>query len=906
MKSLFTFGIVKKRSEKISLKQPVHPILREIKIDYGKLFSSLAKCGKDVVLQDWPKVVAGLLGGGESVKLITDVGELAHLLIERSLIRALVEVVGETNFRSLFGENRPASPGVIRNVLSASSTSIDRSFFERPIDLDVVKEVRGHLKEWLTHLGVTEASASTIAKRFPSYFQLALVDEWRKNASHYDPILIALESPFAKAGDRELGWRNYNAYLQQQINRSVFDESFSLQQIYIPLNAYYVDTIKESSSDLALLEENDCRKRFVVSLHDELTSWVANPNKDDLLRVISGGPGSGKSTFARVFAAAVSSEGLARVLFVELHKIDASKDLPSEIARYVEDEGILSANPLDADDPEDNLIIILDGLDELSVQGRGAAENARAFVREVERTLRRKNEVKVRVRVLLSGRELIIQENESEFRGNRQTLNLLSYFRDEDMKRSNVEDPMGLLEKDLRQDWWRNYGDLTGDDTISGMPASLNRGGLREVTAQPLLNYLVALSYTRGRVNFDKAVNLNIVYADLVEAVYERGYDKNRRHVSVSHLTLDEFQRVLEEVALAAWHGDGRTTTVREINEHCVASNLQALLDKFEEGASAGVTRLLAAFFFRQHGERVSTGDRTFVFTHKSFGEFLAACRIVRAVERIIKQDRLREDSIEDGWGEKDSLYHWASVCGPAACTEYIRNFILGEFKRRSELSEKGFVSLRKIFICMLLHGIPMEKLNLKTFSQSLFQSRNAEETLLVALNAACISVSRVAYIDLPDTKLTAFGGWFRRIQGQRHGAKPCLAAKCLSYMGLKNFVLDVSDFYGADLSYSDLSGIDAHFSNFGRANLRHANLSNSNFTWAVFDNAMLDDANLRDSRFQYSNFTRRSEYEERGSKLGGASLRGADLSGASFFGADLSDSNLENVKIEGADFKKN
>ena len=50
---------------------------------------------------------------------------------------------------------------------------------------------------------------------------------------------------------------------------------------------------------------------------------------------------------------------------------------------------------------------------------------------------------------------------------------------------------------------------------------------------------------------------------------------------------LDQFSRVLEEIGLAAWHGDGRTTTVREIEEHCKASGLASMFDAFEEGAKA-------------------------------------------------------------------------------------------------------------------------------------------------------------------------------------------------------------------------------------------------------------------------------------------------------------------------------
>jgi len=108
--------------------------------------------------------------------------------------------------------------------------------------------------------------------------------------------------------------------------------------------------------------------------------------------------------------------------------------------------------------------------------------------------------------------------------------------------------------------------------------------------------------------------------------VYERGYERQGTHMSIKGVMgKKNFVRILEEIALAAWHGDGRTTTVSEIKQHCDGSGLRRLLDKFEEGAEAGVTRLLMAFYFRQSGT-VRNNDRTFEFTQKSFGEYLTAC----------------------------------------------------------------------------------------------------------------------------------------------------------------------------------------------------------------------------------------------------------------------------------------
>jgi uncharacterized protein YjbI with pentapeptide repeats len=890
---------------RVVAKKPLSPLLKPVKLEYAKFFKALLNGTKSLVTQDWPKVVSDVMDGAAALNLATTPAELAHTLLQRSITKALFDVVGETSLRMLIekADAENSIDQVIENTLGGQPLTIDRHFFDRPTSLEILPPLQETIKLWLVAYGVSEAASQNISKRLPSYFQAAVMEEWKAHSSRYAPILEVLNSPFAKAGDREIGWKNYDAYLQQQIERSVFDEAFSLAQIYIPLNGYYLEPRKDGTKEADIQLQNEERRRVVVALEQELLSWVEHPHKDDLLRVISGGPGSGKSTFARIFAAKVSKSEAARVLFIELHKLDATKDLPGEISRYVRDEGLLAFDPLDPDNPEPNLLVILDGLDELASQGRAAAETARAFVGEVERTLRRKNEREIRLRVLLSGRELVVQENESEFRGPKQVISLLAYcLTDEEGRHRNEQvytDPEKLLARDLRQDWWKIYGELTGNEGISGLPEALDREGLHEVTAQPLLNYLVALSFTRGKVKFDQSVNLNLVYADLVEAVYERGYDKNRRHVSISHLTFEEFQRVLEEVALAAWHGDGRSTTVREIQEHCRVSNLGALLEKFQEGASAGVTRLLAAFFFRQYGERASTGDRTFIFTHKSFGEFLTACRIVRAAGRIVKQLEVRKQSFEEGWNEREALSHWAAVCGPSACTGYIRDFIHGEFRRRPGTAVDTCRNvLADLFSHLLGHGMPMEKLGLKTFPEALYQSRNAEEALLVALSATAVVSETVAYIRQPETQPTAFGAWFRRIQGQRTSRESCLAASSLSFIGLPNAVFDIADFYNSNFAHSDLSGLVAHYGNFGMCNLFGANLAKANLRWATFDDAQLREADLRGADLGNASFSVR----DRGSAdLNGANLTKAILTGANLTNADLSGANLANANLSGA-----
>ncbi len=692
-------------------------------------------------------------------------------------------------------------------------------------------------------LGIEESAADAIADRLPTYFVYALNQEWRRNSKSYGPLLESLNTPFTKAGDREWAWVQYSALLERRIQEPVFDEPFSLSQIFVPLSAYYSKERPRNEMEAdALRDERHKRGHVVIDLQVELERWVDSADPQDAIRVISGGPGSGKSSFARVFASGIAqSHPRIKVLFVPLHLIDASKDLVEEIGRFVRDEGVLLSNPLDPESSDPNLLVIFDGLDELASQGKAAADIARGFVREVEKTVERRNQQVVRLRVLLSGRELVVQENEPEFRRPRQILNLLPYFTPLSAKYENdvvvqdgieYEDPAKLLLRDARQEWWKNYGVLTGKDFV-GLPKELNRKDLTEITAQPLLNYLVALSFTRDKLDFSKDINLNSIYADLVTAVHERGYEKRRAYGPIRHMTLDHFSRVLEEIGLAAWHGDGRTTTVREIEEHCQASGVGGMLDAFQEGAKAGVTRLLAAFFFRQYGQR-TTGDPTFVFTHKSFGEYLAARRVVRAMERVSRELERRASSPDEGWDERDALKHWAQICGPSAMSGYLHTFLLNEVRLRTHIELEGWQDqFTRLFNFVLRHAMPMEQLQIATFREAMFQSLNAEESLLVALNVCAQTIKRNSVIQQPEP--TSFGTWLMRIKGQRYSRRG-IAHNSLSFLTLPGADLFSTDLIGASLVSSVFEGADASFLFAPVANLSSANFKSARSHASTFN----------------------------------------------------------------------
>jgi uncharacterized protein YjbI with pentapeptide repeats len=215
----------------------------------------------------------------------------------------------------------------------------------------------------------------------------------------------------------------------------------------------------------------------------------------------------------------------------------------------------------------------------------------------------------------------------------------------------------------------------------------------------------------------------------------------------------------------------------------------------------------------------------------------------------------------------------------------------------------------------MLVNEVPMEQLQFASFKEALFQSRNAEEALLSALNACARLTGRISGITHPSP--TAFGAWFRRIQGQRTGPEPAVVADCLSLLNLGGAILDIADFYAADLSGSDLSQASAHFVCFGRANLAHASLEGGLFFESDFRGASLQAANMRKiqaagARFDSRNFEPSdlsmadlSDANLEGARLDRAQFRGANLRGANLSGANLTRAGLEQAALDGANLAR-
>lgn len=843
-----------------------------------KLIKDFTNVLVDIIGNRAARIPADVLTLIEELNLKDGAGEIGWKLISRALVDAMFSLIIEDKKRLYQLKKEDIQTDEIderlNHILENEEFEINERFFKNPKESEVIEKTKPIFKDFMAMFGFKENEAENITNRLPSYFVFSLMEEWKKHHKYYQKLIDFFEeskTPFDEAVKIEREWLHYSAWLKKQVDEPMFSESFGLRQVYVPLRGYYEQKIENEEDEFQYNNMKPSYDKVVVNLENELDKWLENGDKKDDLRIISGGPGYGKSSFLKMYTTK-QLDKVRKVLFIPLHLFQIKDDLQEAIGNFIS-HNFLSHNPLEK---KEELLIIFDGLDELAMQGKALSDIANDFIDNLQRQLSIINQNKSILKVLLSGRDVIIQANKNKFRKNKQVLNILPYYM-KDTEKKNYKDEHRLLREDQRNSWWSNYGKVK-EKKYTKLPEELKNQELDDITAQPLLNYLVALSFERREIDFSSNINLNQIYYDLLQKVYYRSYEQT--HETVKSLTIQEFIRILEEIGLVAWHGEGRTATAEEIYNNC--STLARLFNSFIKGAKKGVISLLTAFYFREAESSKPMGDRKFEFTHKSFGEYLTARKIVNKIILINDEFRRCEDSYGDqGWDEEKCLKEWIKIFGPTEIDENLFRFFENEFKLKfiedKEVIKKSQHTIKKLIEFMLHRGMPMKGIeSITTYAEMNRQAINCEKALLFILSSIARLTKKVTNIKWKS--YTNFGEWISRLQGQSSGGVSLLFEN-LCYLNLDNSVLDIKDLYGANMQGSSMQKVRLFFTC-----LREANL-----TRAILTDADLREVDLRGADFTEANLTK-------------ADLRGADLRRVNFTETNLTETDLTETDLRGTD----
>ena len=500
-------------------------------------------------------------------------------------------------------------------------------------------------------------------------------------------------------------------------------------------------------------------------LMDELMGWLKAGRSDDALRVVSGGPGSGKSSSAKMLARKVAFDGHYNVFLLPVQGLDVDRPIDAIIDDYLQQTrgrvGALGGNPLSwiETDPLP-LLLIFDGLDEVARPDGAGLEVTQRFLQTLRSCLDHRNggAKKARLMALALGRPQAAEESIRKVGGlsDRALLHAMplcpldeARFRDLGRNEISLSDPKELASEDHRQTFWKRYRCFDPSCLEDEAPKALASDDLAEMTSEPLLLYLLFFSGMDWR---KAGVNRNSIYQAIFEEIHNRDLKKPHGHRSKAGLEkLEDFFALMECLGLAAWIGGGRTGTDKAfaiIRDDVYITKYKARF----KGMKSAELRNIAVQAFTHRGDGDQPG---YAFIHKSFGEYLTARALIEASAKWLT----RHEGDPDGFA-----MDWLQLTGEERLTKDIFRFMIDEVRLISasiDLARSKVTEFAEIASHTLAHGFPAHR-DLLThpgnadWRRREISQRNAE----IALYAVLQAWAEVGYPRALLNKDGEEGGW--------------------------------------------------------------------------------------------------------------------------------------------------
>jgi uncharacterized protein YjbI with pentapeptide repeats len=721
---------------------------------------------------------------------------------------------------------------------------------------------------------------------------------------------------------RHANWISYQ-YTDAPIFSPDEEEIIPLEAVYLPPRCFWHQTKKNEKEDGTEVLH---KTAHVANLHRIAHDWLASDARHNPIRVVTGGPGSGKSSFARAFAHEVIQRGAHRVLFLQLQHMRLTGSLHDDIARYVDRRDTstghsgspgLPGNPLDwRKTDEVPILMIFDGLDELSTKDEEGERYARELLLALKLMLSPMNTDGTPIRALVLGRNLACEAAMTaaniplEHMLNVAPITKMDHatcmmrFPDDD-----IRDPDHLMDADQRVNYWKNWATLKGLNSKE-IPGAITSTSMRELTVEPLLLHLLIISKFCGDDWEIAANNKNVVYEDILQKIFER--NKNKAHFRAAGVDEPLFFEFMECLGIAAWRGNGRTGDENDFRQiRKLHLNRER---KFKDFPAASLKSVALNIHTRAGQEDASSG---FEFIHKSFGEYLAARGLL--YHALKTATALEENEPED------LEQQWCQIIGFAELTPEIISFLYDEarLKLTPDTAAKQKNSLTELINWVLINGFSVNKLEPELSWNELATQQRCAISALIASASAMATV-----IPIGDWDTVEFHApWTVNIhwpQSHRFSTKDQLnkigvsveapvigALRRLNFSdqylwdaGLSRTNLAGTDFrcaviirgrfIGCNLEGANLSLVEGAYTEFIDASLMGCDLSNSSFEKAKFKSVDMRHCNLRGINFSHADASNVDIFRRVnvgfGSDVDGSiNLEGADLTQANLSGADLS-----------------
>jgi uncharacterized protein YjbI with pentapeptide repeats len=593
---------------------------------------------------------------------------------------------------------------------------------------------------------------------------------------------------------------------------------------------------------------------------------VENP----LLTLLLGYPGQGKTSFTkRLIHDFTINYPDKEIYLVRLRYITDTRALLNNPFEVLKAEIIRDAQSKTADMRVnfDNSILILDGLDELSIKSDLKSRDIDDIVSELNRNAQRHTGL----HILLTSR--------------------YGYTSLERLANKNILIlQISELQPFQQSEWLTSFRNFHPESHLTEQKLEIYHTeakyqALRELIAQPILLQMVASL----EEDLSDAVNRSAIYEKLFDQLIKRGWDKGGNIATLKGLDTESLRHALQDMAHAIYHSEkgylyrsalDKLPKVKELGE--------ALDNKIEIWRS-----VMVAFYIgevrkgdRRENEDDKSYDYALEFIHKSLYEYLCAEKIWRDIKDGFNiKPRKAEHAIDYLW----DIFRNKVIS--VEITQYLIEIIQNDdYPRKRFLYENLVYYLNDLVSCNFLSRdvviFQLDSIQSTFYGYWTIISHLKEgaeyfqKEMLLQIIPFITFVSQRArgpYFNLSKADLSGINLSYSNFSGAN------LFGANLSYTNLFGANLSDANLSGANLSKAILSKAD-----FSGANLSGANLSGANLLWALLIDANLAGANLADANFIFT-------------RMGAANLNQANLTGANLTQAELIRANLENAVIVGA-----
>jgi uncharacterized protein YjbI with pentapeptide repeats len=705
----------------------------------------------------------------------------------------------------------------------------------------------------------------------------------------------------------------YKAHLLALPAKPIFHETFALRDMYIELQTTHVVQVPQPSR-YGTSEAWDGTS-FEKGSHGQLTQTVLDQLDDrEHVVFIQAGPGMGKSTFCSMLAAKIAlgyPEWIPILIRLRDERFHPELPLEDIVQEYIQPYFHLSDELLQTR----RILLLFDGFDELRLPPESGPVLRRFFqaLSDFQRRCARDNHC--RHKIVITGRPVKIQDLESNLPSNFLRLTIES-----------LENPQVIA-------WLGNWEKMTGGKAATAFRTYLERGNafnesetpgppaLKHFVSNPLLLFLLGELHKHQILDSGEPSHLSSPVG-----IYERILDwgcgeyggialpTREQHTLATHgVSPDILRRVLQEIATCIWH-EHRTVIPLAHLQTYLSSTAPRSIKKLTHSGLRGIHNIVISLPF----DTLASETQTAGFSHKSFGEYLTAEKIVLSLQKI--SESFAEEIDLESTALQEAAHRFYSVFGVTLLTDEIWEFVMDILVSHSTPDDlvKMTERLYRLYITYSNGRWMNEDISrtqwgvLKRYDMPLSLLQFEAQAGINLFVLLCLFYWKTAgTFDIcgrePEgtfdanrfRKLMAFSelvgtfGLFRRIShllrrvNLQRANLLCanLRRVDLQEADVRAAVLRDANLRGANLQEACLEGADLRVASFQNANLAGANLKKTNA-----EDVNLRDANLFGADLSHANLlcAEMRDAELTNATLHEAVLYGAMLQGANFDGADL------------------